>query len=276
MQETSNIGNQVAAPSSVSAAAHCIVDSQSGRITAIDAQFAAWLDADPQQCNGRSLSDFAPELSRVEWSTVPQEGLSIQANLVSQERAERWVDMTLIPLIRQEEDCVLVTIQSAGTTSGIVYRDALTGLPDRRELARRRAQWQLNPPDKSSPYAVLFIDLDDFKKVNDAHGHAVGDKVLQKLAPRWQKCIRADDLIVRYGGDEFVALLAGIRQQKETEPIINRLVAATAEPITVGDLHLLVTVSIGVALAEDAAGNLKQLLHEADRDMYAAKGRDKD
>lgn len=257
----------------ISGTAHCLVNKESGRITALDAQLAEWLGIDPGRCDECHLSDVAPELRRVEWSTVPHGGLSVQANLVSKDRSEITVQIMLNPLIGLQHDCLLLTFEPAGAVPDVVYRDALTGLPDRRELALHRARWQRNRSGESTPHALLFMDLDEFKKVNDAYGHAVGDKVLASLAPRWQKCVRTDDLIVRYGGDEFVVLLAGIGHQKEVQSIVNRLVAATAEPITVDDLHVSVTVSIGVAFAEEVSVDLEQSLKQADRDMYAAKQR---
>jgi diguanylate cyclase (GGDEF)-like protein len=150
------------------------------------------------------------------------------------------------------------------------YRDAITGLPDRRALAAHRANL-LREANGKLPYAVLFMDLDHFKQINDAWGHAVGDQVLTILAERWRKSLRGWDLLVRYGGDEFVVLLAGVRAREEVQPIIDRLQAVTNAPISIGDQLVEINVAIGVALAEDAAIPLEELMDEADRAMYAAK-----
>ncbi|MCA9230911.1 MAG: GGDEF domain-containing protein [Planctomycetales bacterium] len=122
----------------------------------------------------------------------------------------------------------------------------------------------MTEPDKSIPHAVLFIDLDE-------HGHAFGDRVLVALAARWQQCFRSEDLIARYGGDEFVVLLAEILNEQELQPIVARLTSTTSEPIIIDGVRLTVTAAIGVAMAGDTSVELNKPLAEADRDMYASK-----
>ena len=150
------------------------------------------------------------------------------------------------------------------------YCDVVTGLPDRRALAVHRSRWERGG-DGKLPHALLFLDLDNFKQINDALGHAIGDQVLGVLADRWRGSLRGRDLIVRYGGDEFVALLAGVRSPADAQPIVDRLRRVTMAPIQVGPHALEVSVAIGVALAQDAAQPLEELLIAADQAMYAAK-----
>lgn len=148
--------------------------------------------------------------------------------------------------------------------------DAVTGLPDRRALAAHRMKL-LRAASGKLPHAVLFLDLDNFKQINDSHGHAIGDQVLGILADRWRKALRSRDLLVRYGGDEFVVLAARVRSQEDVQPIIDRLQAVTNVPIQIDNHLLKLSVTIGVALADDGTTPLEVLLEAADEAMYATK-----
>jgi diguanylate cyclase (GGDEF)-like protein len=167
---------------------------------------------------------------------------------------------------------LLLRIEIRGCSLEIpeTYRDAVTGLPDRRALAMHRATL-LRDANGTFPHAVLFLDLDNFKQINDSHGHAIGDQVLAILVERWRKSLRGHDLLVRYGGDEFVVLVAGVSSRADVQPIIDRLRVVTNTPIKIGEHLLEINLSIGVATAKDSTTPLEELLESADRAMYAAK-----
>jgi diguanylate cyclase (GGDEF)-like protein len=125
---------------------------------------------------------------------------------------------------------------------------------------------------------VLFLDLDDFKPVNDTHGHEVGDEVLQQAAHRIVGATRETDLVARQGGDEFLVLLADIDVGSDGDAAIGvaedvrlRVAAAIAEPIEVSNRRLSIRASIGRAVFPFQAGNARSLLRLADDDMYARK-----
>jgi diguanylate cyclase (GGDEF)-like protein len=123
------------------------------------------------------------------------------------------------------------------------------------------------------PFSLLFLDLNDFKQVNDAHGHAVGDAVLAELAGRWSSAVRDGDLVTRYGGDEFVILLRNVADRAAAEPIVERLRIATLAPIAIAGTAITLSATIGVALSDGDNVSKENLIAAADEDMYARKRR---
>ena len=151
--------------------------------------------------------------------------------------------------------------------------DALTGLVNRSAFFSRLEATLAEPDRRDGTQAVLFVDLDDFKQVNDALGHAAGDEVLNAVAARLTDSVRPGDVVARVGGDEFAVLLAGVPD--DAIRIGERALAALRPPIDVAGTHVRVGASAGLAVrheGSDAAG----LLREADVAMYSAKGHGKD
>lgn len=149
--------------------------------------------------------------------------------------------------------------------------DALTGLPNRAYvLARIEDALLTESPDSLS--AVLFIDLDKFKEINDSMGHEAGDTVLRTAAQRLERSVRPDDLVARLGGDEFVALLFGPTTRGGLDQISDRLHATLAESMRIGDASLHMTASIGIAPVGDLdERDAAAVLNAADLAMYEAK-----
>ena len=149
--------------------------------------------------------------------------------------------------------------------------DFLTGLPNRLLLNDRISQAIALAQRYMNKLAVLFLDFDGFKHVNDSLGHAVGDKLLQSVAIRLVDCIRGSDTVSRQGGDEFVVLLCGLAQPEDVISTVNRILMTLVAPHSV-DLHdLHVTTSIGVSIYPDDGLNAETLIKNADTAMYQAK-----
>ncbi|MDD3650741.1 sensor domain-containing diguanylate cyclase, partial [Immundisolibacter sp.] len=154
----------------------------------------------------------------------------------------------------------------------MAYHDALTGLPNRALLTDRLQQAMARSDRHEHRLAVAYIDLDGFKAVNDAHGHAAGDRLLTTIAGRMKTIIREEDTLARLGGDEFVAVLGDLDGDGDCLPMVERLLAAASEPVVVDGVALQVTASIGVAIYPDSqASSADQLLRQADHAMYEAK-----
>lgn len=150
-------------------------------------------------------------------------------------------------------------------------RDPLTGLADRSELLARLASLLDGDRSADQQFAALFIDLDDFKEVNDRYGHLVGDRVLSEVARRLEHCTRSGDQVFRYGGDEFVVLVEQVAGENEIDPVVCRIHDELAEPIAIPTGSVTLSVSVGVAEASAAHRTPEDLLFDADRAMYAAK-----
>lgn len=158
----------------------------------------------------------------------------------------------------------------------LAEHDYLTGLPN-RVLLRDRFEQTVNlaKRDDAHPIAVVFMDLDGFKAVNDAAGHAVGDRVLKGVATRLQQNLRATDSISRHGGDEFILLLSSLASREDVFGIADKLIHAIAMPFEIDGCTYRISVSIGISFYREHAADLDQLIVCADQAMYVAKQRGK-
>jgi diguanylate cyclase (GGDEF)-like protein len=152
------------------------------------------------------------------------------------------------------------------------FHDSLTGLPNRTWLMNHLSQ--LIQTAKSDPdylYAVLFLDLDRFKIINDSLGHPVGDRLLQQLAERMKSCLRKNDNVARLGGDEFVIILEEIRDLPEVTNVAERILATLKKPFELEGQEVFTSVSIGVTLSTIGYSYPEDILKDADIAMYNAK-----
>ncbi|MCG5494312.1 EAL domain-containing protein [Ectothiorhodospira variabilis] len=151
--------------------------------------------------------------------------------------------------------------------------DGLTGLPNRTLFLDRLTQAIYRARRADFEFAVLFLDLDDFKTINDSLGHAMGDRVLVQAAERLRRLLRPGDTVARLGGDEFTVLLEDLPDEDEIHKVVQRIRDAMAEPIRAGDEELFITFSMGIAKSTDEDLRADELLRNADTAMYQAKSR---
>ncbi len=149
--------------------------------------------------------------------------------------------------------------------------DELTGLPNRRLFQDRILSAIARCRRGQSRGALLFIDLDDFKRVNDEHGHLVGDQLLHAIARRITSCVREADTVARIGGDEFVALLENVADLAQAEAVAGKIRQVIATPLMLSGHTLQPHASIGIALYPEHGEVIDQLMRHADQAMYAAK-----
>lgn len=152
----------------------------------------------------------------------------------------------------------------------LAYYDTLTGLPNRILLQDRLRQLIAESHRDQHKFALLFIDLDRFKYVNDAMGHAVGDQLLLAVAMRLRECVREGDTVSRMGGDEFIVLLHEIDRQ-DTTRVANKILQAIAKPYDIDKLQIGTHASIGISIYPDMATDVSSLFKQADIAMYRAK-----
>jgi len=154
------------------------------------------------------------------------------------------------------------------------FHDALTGLPNRAAMLARLADSLAHYNSRPDGlFAVLFLDLDRFKVINDSVGHLIGDELLVEAARRISGCVRDPDLVARLGGDEFTILLSGIHSVDDACQIATRVLQAFDDPIRIRDKELYTSASIGIAIASARYQNPEELLRDADVAMYRAKAR---
>jgi diguanylate cyclase (GGDEF)-like protein/PAS domain S-box-containing protein len=238
----------------------------------------------PDQVVGRSVTDWlhpddVPERTAATGDLLERGRMSYEARFAAADGSWRWLEVSAAP-----------AFDAAGTAIGVVGiardvteqrevgerlryqadRDPLTGLLNRRELLARVATLLEQGRRATDLCAVLFVDLDDLKAINDEHGHAGGDLVIVSVAETLRSIVRSEDLVSRFGGDEFVVVLPHAASLDAAGDVAAKIHAALREPVVLGDASLPVTVSIGLAVV-GPTDDLDSVLVRADRALYRAK-----
>lgn len=209
---------------------------------------------------GSSRVDYEADKKRMDGSTVPC--------LVT--ARPYYIEGVLAGIVESFRDITERRLAEE-TIRHMALHDQLTGLPNRALLSDRLEMALGRAHRRSDGLALLFVDIDDFKNINDQFGHAAGDKLLADFARRIQDVLREDDTIARMGGDEFVVLLPGAKKRSDATRVLTEITRVICEPFTWESETVHVSASIGVALLEDTGEPQDSLLIRADRAMYAAK-----
>lgn len=153
----------------------------------------------------------------------------------------------------------------------LAHHDALTGLPNRRFGESKLASIINNKQDENFLTGIMFIDLDNFKSINDTYGHRMGDKLLVLVSDIMQRCIRKEDMVFRLGGDEFMVAFRDMHSLDAISELANRILSAVSEPMVLDDVQLEVSCSIGIALLGEHGDDIKKIMINADVALYDAK-----
>jgi len=153
----------------------------------------------------------------------------------------------------------------------LAHHDALTGLPNRNKFSDRLTAELLNAQRRQTVLAVLFLDIDHFKNINDSLGHDVGDLLLKEVSRILTGCVRQNDMIARQGGDEFIGILVDLRHAEDAAVVANKILTALQQPMNICGHQLFISSSIGISIYPDDAEDVESLIKHADSAMYQAK-----
>jgi Amt family ammonium transporter len=263
----------------------CVI-THDNRILLVNREFTRLFGYSQAECVGQDLDELVVPEGRMHEQEMIMHMLAINGRVtIETRRRTRWGE--------EVDVCALIAqLRLGGSAMGmlVTYRDirrqkqeearlkhsarhdGLTGLPNRSlfleqaalTLARLRRR-----PDRR--FAVVFMDLDGFKQVNDRLGHAAGDRLLLVVADRLMRCLRPQDMVARFGGDEFALLLDESGTQGEVEAVAARIQAEIQQPILLDGEQARVTASMGIVLALPAYESAEEILLHADSAMYSAK-----
>ncbi|MEC9341264.1 MAG: EAL domain-containing protein, partial [Pseudomonadota bacterium] len=173
-------------------------------------------------------------------------------------------------VLRRRVARIMSARKSEQNVRRLAYQDSLTGLANRPAFTER-VRGHLRARRSSEGLALVFLDLDQFKMINDTMGHDVGDELLISVARRLERCVRSEDVIARQGGDEFTLCLQATQSADDVVPVVDKILAALSAPFEIGQREVFVTASMGIALYPDDGKDMETLVKHADTAMYQAK-----
>lgn len=257
-----------------------IVFHHEGIITDVNPPLCELLGYTQQELVGRHALGFVAEdeLSKVGRVMAEQRELRYETAVVRRDGARIPVEFIVRTLERDGESLRMTIVRdirdriaAQARIHHLAQHDALTQLLNRASFMDRLEPALAHARAAAQPLALLFIDLDNFKQVNDSAGHAAGDAVLVEVSRRMSAVLRSSDTLFRLGGDEFALLVADVVEPEPVEQLAGRLIASVAEPLVVQGRPQAVGATVGLAFVPDDATDPQSLLRAADAAMYAAK-----
>jgi diguanylate cyclase (GGDEF)-like protein/PAS domain S-box-containing protein len=264
--------------------------SAAGHYRAVHSRDVAMLARPPEVLLGRTVEEVLPKDAADACMTALHEA---QATGRSQGRqyslelpaGKLWFELSVVrkPTVPGEEERFIAIARDISERKSaeeairhLAFHDTLTGLPNRRLLTDRLQQAMGTSQRKGEHGALMFLDLDQFKLLNDTHGHDVGDLLLQEVARRLQQSIRAVDTVARLGGDEFVVLIQDLsadfdEARLHATTVGHKILASLNEPYVLNQVQHATTPSVGITLFKGESAPPSELLKQADTAMYQAK-----
>ncbi|HYH05500.1 MAG TPA: EAL domain-containing protein [Thermoanaerobaculia bacterium] len=263
-------------------AAGVCVSRLDGLIVDCNATFAAMLGARRTDLIGRSMADLYANASEADELTTLLKSVgtlnSVEIELRRADRRAVWVLENLVLVGDETNGVVHATVVDISDRKRAeeqiefhAYHDVLTHLPNRKLFTDRLRHSLTRAKRNNKPAAVMFIDIDHFKSINDTMGHTAGDELLLEMARRLRECVRDDDTVARLGGDEFTIILSELRQAEDAVQVAEKILAAVQEPLRISGKPITVSASIGIALYPVDGIDPESLLRNADSAMYRAK-----
>jgi len=258
-----------------------------GRFTYLSRRVEQVTGYAPEDLLGREPTDFMPagEAERVraayrEAARARESFRNLEHRTMSRSGSQLWQLVSGVPILDAEGQLVgyrgtaldiTERKQSEARISELATRDPLTNLPNRLLLSDRLARGIANVQREGASLAVMFIDLDHFKRVNDTHGHEVGDGLLREVARRIGGLLRKGDTLARLGGDEFVVVLEGLKTAEDAGQVAQKIINLVSQPCEVGGHTLNTAASVGIAICPTDGADATTLMRHADTAMYVAK-----
>ena len=269
-----------------------LIDPERGRIMQVNRMLCDLLGYDPETLLKQAPASLLPEEDRDEHHeelaalrSGTETEISRETRYLRADGKAIWTNRHVVLQRAPDGTPVHMIVQITDVTDlktsreqmeKLAFYDTLTGLANRRLFTDRLEQAVRHAVRSGGPTALMYLDLDNFKRVNDSLGHEAGDELLRGVAGRLQQCVREEDTVGRFGGDEFTILLNQVRDGRSASRVARKVLKALAEPIMIANHEFRVTTSIGITLAPDDGTDPATLIKNADLAMYRAKERGRD